>query len=284
METGLLKKTYKNRITFRNKKLSTTSKLAYRTGVRQFLAFIESMGYDESPDAVKAWLEAIEKEMSPASFNLRLQAVKEYLSEKYKTDLRSMFLIQETFKRFKRATVSNTVLSDDFLTIEQVKDLSQKFTTIISMIFRAMFWTGCRISELLNVRLADIKVSDKVQIRIRYGKGKKERTVFLPKKLYKEIRSGFRIKDQVYLFETRNGKKYHRSYICKEFHRQGKKFGFKIHPHMCRHAKACFLRDVMKLTPDQIAKALGNTVQVCLKYYFHGTPSASDQGIGEYDF
>jgi len=41
-----------------------------------------------------------------------------------------------------------------------------------------------------------------------------------------------------------------------------------------------YLKNVKKLTPDQIAKALGHSsVVTILESYFHGTPSAEDQGI-----
>jgi len=53
-----------------------------------------------------------------------------------------------------------------------------------------------------------------------------------------------------------------------------------ISAHTLRHSKAMHLKKDRNLTPDQIAKALGHSsVMTTLKYYFHGTPSAEDQGI-----
>ena len=41
-----------------------------------------------------------------------------------------------------------------------------------------------------------------------------------------------------------------------------------------------YLKKERELTPDQIAKALGHSsVVTTLEFYFHGTPTAEEQGI-----
>lgn len=53
-----------------------------------------------------------------------------------------------------------------------------------------------------------------------------------------------------------------------------------VSAHTFRHSKAMYLKDVKNLSADQIAKALGHSsVVTTLQHYFHGTPSANDQGI-----
>ena len=85
---------------------------------------------------------------------------------------------------------------------------------------------------------------------------------------------------KTYLFETKDGEKYKREFVSNEIKRQAKnKASISATSHTLRHSKSMYLKDVMKLTPDEISKALGNTLGVCLKYYFHNTPSAEQQGI-----
>jgi len=56
--------------------------------------------------------------------------------------------------------------------------------------------------------------------------------------------------------------------------------GIKISAHTLRHSKAMFLKEIQGLSADRIAKALGHSsVVTTLKYYFHGTPTAEEQGI-----
>jgi len=49
---------------------------------------------------------------------------------------------------------------------------------------KALFWSGCRISELINIKLDDVKVNDKAAVKVKSGKGSKERTVYLPSQLH----------------------------------------------------------------------------------------------------
>ncbi len=147
------------------------------------------------------------------------------------------------------------------------------------MIVESLFWTGCRISELINIRVEDVKTNGKYAvIDVKSGKGGKQRTVYLPLEAYEKVKWLFRGK--IYLFETESNKQYDRTNLYHEIKRQAKKHGYDISPHTLRHSKAMYLKDVKGMSADMVAKALGHSsVVTTLEAYFHGTPSAEEQGI-----
>ncbi len=268
----------KKGIVFRNRALAKSSKESYTEGVKQYQDYLKETGQTEGVESVRSWLNEIRKTKSPATFNLRAQALKDYLLKRYEHDYAQFFGIQELFKSIKPYKVEKSILQDEYLTYDDVMELAEKMTERISLVTQALFWTGCRVSELVNIKLEDVTINDKAIIKVKAGKGRKENTVYLPLALYTRVRDV--LKGKEYLFETQGGKPYHRVNLHKEISRQAKKHGFSIHPHTLRHSKAMYLKDERGLTPDQIAKALGHSdVAITLRSYFHGTPSAEEQGI-----
>ena len=66
--------------------------------------------------------------------------------------------------------------------------------------------TGCRVSEVIGIRLTDCKADgSRVEIRV-VGKGKKERMVLIPLTLYERLREIYQ--GSKYLFETASGRSY----------------------------------------------------------------------------
>ncbi len=267
-----------NRDIFQHRALSAYTKTSYLKAAEQYYAYLKETGLQEGVDSVKSFLEKIKEEKAPATFGLRVQGLKHYLMEKYKNDMPQLFGITRLFESFRRPRVEKAVLREKYLPYEQVIDLAEKVSLRLSLLVWALFWSGCRVSELINIKLDDVKVNDKAVIRVKSGKGDKERTVYLPLKLYEQVRFVFRGK--VYLFETASKKRYSAVNIYNELKRQGRKAGYDISPHTLRHSKAMYLKEVRKLTPDQIARALGHSrVSTTLESYFHGTPTAEEQGI-----
>ncbi len=129
---------------------------------------------------------------SPATFNLRAQALKDYLLKKYEHDYKQLFGVQELFKGIKPYKVEKSILQDEYLTYYDVMERAKKMTERISLIVQALFWTGCRVSELVNIKLDDVTINDKAIIKVKAGKGRKENTVCLPLALIQ--RSGIFLK------------------------------------------------------------------------------------------
>ena len=78
------------------------------------------------------------------------------------------------------------------------------------MIIKTLLYTGVRVSELINIKLADVDF-DRCQIRINKGKGDKDRIVPFPppfKEMLAMHADSMKKKNAVFLFESTWKKKY----------------------------------------------------------------------------
>lgn len=270
--------TSKGRIQFRNLALSRHSRRAYRGPIKQYHEYLLTHHLNECEESLLKFVDHEKERLRPSSFNLHVQALKEYLLKKYEGDDRQLFAITRAFSKIKRAKLERHIQEHEYLTYDQIVDLCTKLTPRMSLIVQGLFLTGLRIEELLSIRLDDIAVNGKVIIHVRSAKGGKEFTVYLPLNVYNEIVAVFQ--GTKYLFETTGQKKYNQSNVRKELKRQGRKYGYEIHPHLFRHSKGMYLKEVKKFSADQVAKALNHAnVKTTLEHYFHGSPTADDMGV-----
>ncbi|MBN2160248.1 MAG: site-specific integrase [Spirochaetes bacterium] len=274
---GIVKQTTRQEaIAFRNKKLLASSRGRYRNAVNNYYAYLARNGLPDAIESVREWLATIS---NPSTYNLSLQALKEFLLKRFENESPERRLeLRESLESIRRKRAKEAKTNLEYLNKTQIDTLCQLATPTISMFIQAMFWSGCRVSELVNIKLKDCTVGSSVAIRV-VGKGNKEREVYIPRKLYNTITGLF--KGTVYLFETKEKRPYRREFITHEITRQAKqKMDIKISAHTLRHSKAMFLKEIQGLSADRIAKALGHSsVVTTLKYYFHGTPTAAEQGI-----
>lgn len=264
------------KIKFRNINLSANSKLRYTTSIKNYYEYILKKNLPEGIESVLEWLKSIK---NPSTHNISLQSIKEYLIKRFeKEPIERRMELLDAISSVKRKKPKRAITELNYLTFYQVNELASITTESISCFVLSMFWTGCRVSELINIRLNDCICKEFVSIRL-VGKGGKEREVYMPRDLFTRIRKFFKGRD--YLFETREGDRYKREYITHEIKRQARlKLNININSHLLRHSKAMYLKNERGLSPDQIAKALGHSsVITTLTFYFHGTPSAKDQGI-----
>jgi len=135
-------------------------------------------------------------------------------------------------------------------------------------IIKFLWMTGCRVSEMTGIRLNDCKVEEtKTTIRIT-GKGNKERFIRIPRALFDEIREVF--SGDYYLFETRNGKHYHRSYVSNQIAKVSKRaIGRSVRAHALRHSFATRqIRRTNKI--EAVSRYLGHsTPAITMSYYVH---------------
>ena len=139
-------------------------------------------------------------------------------------------------------------------------------------ILAVLCYAGLRVSELLNLKISDIKNKD-YSIRVNNAKKKSSRMVYVPEYLFhyiekwKEIRPSSR-----YLFCSRYGKKLLPDYIQKMVKRYSKKIDphKDIHPHCLRHSVATIWLKEGKPVRG-IQKQLGHkslvTTQIYLDYF-----------------
>ncbi len=278
MKPKLLSKKQARRLQFRNDKLLETSRNAYATAVRHYFRYLVEHGLSDDFDieSIRAWISGFR---NSNTFNTYLQGVKSFYYKQFEQKAAVQRLkMRESFESIRRIkTVKAKVYKLDYLPQSDINKLAAKTTERISCIINALFWTGCRITELINIRLADCHMQEAVLIKI-IGKGNKERYVHLPLSEYKRIVRVFKPKE--YLFENKNGSKFNRSHLSKEIKRQAQqRCCLDVHAHTLRHSKAMYLKN-KGMSADMIARALGHSdVTTTLSYYLHGTPGAKEQGI-----
>ena len=130
--------------------------------------------------------------------------------------------------------------------LNSIKDL--KKLTMICVLYE----TGSRISELINIKLNDLNLSDNASITL-YGKGSKTRIVPISQELVKLINKYLKEiyinYGEEYLFYSTHKKKYYRNSINKIINQIVLKLNLKYpeyfkgnyHPHSFRHTKATHL-------------------------------------------
>lgn len=145
-----------------------------------------------------------------------------------------------------------------FTEIELEKMRAHLMTNKDKAIFEVLLSTGCRVTELVNILLSDIK-RDEVLI---HGKGEKDRTVYLNAKALWAINEYLAGRKDVnpYLFPGKTGIIYEhigRGTVEKKVRDIGKKAGVTAYPHKFRRTCATFaLRRGMPI--EQVSKMLGH--------------------------
>ncbi len=265
-------------VQFRRNNLTPSTLKTYRGIIQSYYSFLERKRVPEGIDSMKQWLASIR---NPNTFNKNYQALKEYLLKRFENEppQRRMEL-QEAFSQIKRKRPKKAITEIEYLDKLEIDKLVNEVPESLGLIISALFWTGCRVSELLALRIADCTVGDVVSIVVRNRKaGGEDLEVYLSKALYSRITGTF--EGSFFLFEDEDQKPFTRQNITMQIKRAGRKvLGREIGAHTLRHSKAMYLKQERGLSPDQVAAALGHSsVVTTLKYYFHGKPSPEDQGI-----
>jgi len=116
-----------------------------------------------------------------------------------------------------------------------------KHSTILSTVYSL----GLRSGELLSITIPDIK-SDRKQLFVRSGKGKKDRVIPVPESILQIWRRYYsEYTPQHYLFEGQKGNRYSPQSLRKIFHQAKNRAGIKapVSLHSLRHSYATHLMD-----------------------------------------
>ena len=186
-------------------------------------------------DVMQYHLELINKRNISKSYqNQSINAIKFYLEHVLKQD-RQVFQLDRPNKESKLPQVLS---QKEVLAILKVTN-NIKHKAILTCIYSA----GLRISELINLKIADID-STHMRIWVRDAKGSKDRITLLSDSMLKLLRVYFtKYKPSLYLFESPNKTSYSAASIRKFLARSVKKAGVqtKVTPHTLRHSFATHL-------------------------------------------
>jgi len=148
--------------------------------------------------------------------------------------------------------------------INETKNI--KHRCIISLFYSA----GLRRQELIDLKIECID-SDRMQILVRQGKGRKDRVTLLSETLLQDLRAYYlAYRPKKYLFEGRNGGKYSATSIREIIDKAAMqaKIGKKVTPHMLRHS---FATHILENGTDTryIQKLMGHASSRTTEIYTH---------------
>jgi site-specific recombinase XerD len=209
----------------------------YKSELMFFLKYFESFRLEElSKEQIESYVHyMIEKyKISESKQNTAINAIKFYYEQVLGMP-REYYDIQ----RPKRAKSLPNVLSEEevYKLINSPKNLKHK--AVLYMLYSA----GLRVSELLNLRISDIR-TDEAYIFVKGAKGKKDRRTVLSETLLKLLRKYYvKEKPAYWLFEGRSGGKYSAKSVQAVYRKAQQASGANpwSTPHTLRHSFATHL-------------------------------------------
>jgi integrase/recombinase XerD len=265
---------------------------AYRTGAKSFVGFLEREGYELGWTGFEAYVEHLEDRYDSArTFNYYLSSAKNRLRyllyNAPDLDVGTRFQVEQALEKVKGRKVAKEdqkISPSDCLTGEEVRDFLIGCDKPKVRLWVEFLWvTGCRVSEMLNIRLSRIKQKDHlVEIKV-LSKGGKERTVKINRDLLKRIRADF--KGKRYLFESPHKqdyqlslfekkkirwRRYTREYVSQYITREAKRIlGKHVSAHTLRHSFATEkIRKTRKV--QSVSEYLGHSsCAITLDMYCH---------------
>ncbi|HIE29474.1 TPA: hypothetical protein EYP66_19570 [Candidatus Poribacteria bacterium] len=261
-----------DRLSSRNSKrgLSQGAKQTYKTAINDYNRFLAERGRTVCEQSLQLYFDSIKDKLKPATLNLRKYALLKCIKAQIGGDstLRNL-AIECSFQQIDIYKTSKAIRQDECLSELEVKRLiNHAPTERTRLIIKFLFVTGCRVSEMIGVRLSDCEpVNRHIKIRI-LGKGNKERFVGIPPNLYDEIRRGFQ--GNKWLFSSRSGRQLHRVNVYKQLKNVGRKLGLEISPHSLRHARANDLLLNKGFSLKAVSRHLGHSsTAITSEMYIH---------------
>jgi len=218
----------------------------YSYHARDFVAFCKAGARDVNADTVKAYFEHLKDSTYKAGTQrIKRQAIKKrirQLMENAPIDdqvrLDQVLKNLDKFGKSKAPSVASSAVRQNKVINEGERLLLLATATKrLGLIMEFLWMTGCRIGEVVGVRIGDCIIEGgQVDVRV-MGKGSKERHVFIKISLYEKVRTFF--DGSTYLFETQGGKPYRRNYVSDQIHALGLKvLKRSISAHSYRHSFA----------------------------------------------
>jgi len=257
----------------------------YSYHVRDFVSWARAINAGVNIDSIRAYFEDLNaSDFAANTKRIKRQGIKRRIRQLMENaPIDDRVRMNELLKDLDRSGKANapkiadpSVHQDKVLSPTEVDRLlsgarSRKQYYVVKFLYA----TGCRIAEACGIKKGHVEnLGDRVKIRIT-GKGNKERFVIVPATLWDEIRGEYR--GELYLFETRGGKRYSTSYVSNQIAKLGKHIlNRKISAHTFRHSFATtMLRRGVPV--EALSRYLGHSsVKITLDLYCHAEMTDTD--------
>ncbi len=256
---------------------------SYSQDARDFVAFLDEHGLDLTLGGLKAYLEDMRaRGVSAQTFNKRLAGAKKRIRQLFDRspeglDLGKRVRFEEVLKEIKGQKIASSRIDRDSVpTKGEIKTLIKGIRgSKLRLVVEFLATTGLRISELIGIRLEDVKAADSYYLVRVLGKGQKQRAVKVSQDLIERVRKTYQ--GSSYLFETSGGKPLGRESVSREITRAGRRIlGKHISAHSLRHA---FATAAIKAgwSAKKMAAQLGHSsTAITLDMYVQDAPSWQD--------
>jgi integrase/recombinase XerD len=209
---------------------------------------------DYSKKTIKAYLFSVNKFLEYSEKNgVNNEIFKEYILKRLNkqnssTVAKDLFAIKFFFENILKQKIDipkpkRNKTIPDILTVKEIRDLI-KITKNPKhrLIIKLLYGTGLRVSEIVNLKKEDINFEEDL-IKIKLGKGKKDRFVKIPFSIKEELENYLKIEEGDYVFESNRGGRLNIKTIQKVASNSAKKTGIKkrVYPHLLRHSFATHL-------------------------------------------
>lgn len=238
---------------------------SYLSSFKKFLAFCNEHDYNDvySNEVIREYLlERMSNKLNWKTVNIDHSALKKYVSVVSGKDWDVDMLPRPKTEHSLPDVLSQNEVSR---LIDSAGLLKYK------MLFLFMYATGLRLGEVSNIRIKDID-SDRLQIKVVKGKGKKDRLVDVPIELIEVLREYYRIykpKDILFYGSTPEEEMKNRT-VQQAVKSAAKRAGIlkDVTPHTLRH---CYATHHMEngTSVVYIQKMLGHTALKTTAIYLH---------------
>lgn len=222
-------------------RFSSETVRTYKIALSQFFSHCNKKVDEVKASDIRSWLAMMnEKELKPRSIQMKLSALKSFYQ----------YCMEENIIRNNPTLKVRTPQKEDslpyYLDKRQITLLQElvRENTRDRAIVEFLYATGVRISEMLNIKIEDVKWNSR-QIWIRKGKGNKERFVLFSHECAERLKAYLaqRSIDSEYLFANHRGEPLSRVTVQLHFRQYTERLGFKVSPHTLRHTFAAHLAE-----------------------------------------
>jgi integrase len=175
----------------------------YRLDVKQFVEFVKSRKFFivDGLEQYAKWLDdgGSGRKYSPATINRKIAAAKNriryaFRHSEYAADLRRKYQLEDVLKSVHLKKIDSfPIPQEKLLNLNEVRLLLERAKdSTIRLMTLFLIGTGVRISEMLGIRLSDIKSGKGAFAEVRVvGKGARERKIHVKKELVDRIKRHF---------------------------------------------------------------------------------------------